>query len=70
MTGDDDWIPTAVRKPRPDQRVDWLAPSGCLVSGGTYRSGLWFFPAENPMYAYSTPVFRTAVFWRPARGVT
>lgn len=66
---DDRWVPTragsspAGEFPAEGRRVDWIAPSGEVVRGGTYGPGrLWFLPGGQ-VYVYYVPPF-----WRPAVG--
>ena len=58
-----EWIRTADRRPELNQRVDWIAPGGGQVDGGTYAGGLvWFLPGNDSMYVYYIPAY-----WRPAK---
>jgi len=41
--------------PDNNTKVDWIAPGGVKVLGGTYRNGFWFLP--EGVYVYYTPVF-------------
>lgn len=57
------WVPTNEGRPRPGQRVDWIAPSGEQVDGGSYQGGAVWYPPDSPVCVYYTPAF-----WRPAEG--
>lgn len=59
------WIPVGDRLPKEHTKVDWIAPGGVEVSGGTLIGKLWFLPGPSPMYVYYTPTY-----WRPSVGVT
>lgn len=57
MTVVDNWIPTTVRLPVAGQRVQWMAPSGQVISGEKGPGALWL---EDGVYVYYTPLF-----WKP-----
>lgn len=53
-----DFKPVWKELPKEGQKVDWIAPGGDQVNGGTYKR-LWFLPGG--MYVYYEPIA-----WRPA----
>lgn len=59
-----EWIPTRLKLPEPNTRVDWIAPSGEQVNGGAYVGGAVWYPPGSNMFVYYKPEF-----WRPAAGV-
>lgn len=57
-----DWIRTDPNHlPPRGAKVDWLEPSGAVVTGGTYE-GVWILPGPGAMYVYYTPPY-----WRLAQ---
>lgn len=50
------WQLTTNALPEKGRKVDWIAPGGEQVNGGTFAGGaIWFLPGENPMYVYYKP---------------
>lgn len=58
------WTNTSLMRPHRGQRVDWIAPDGRQIDGGTFN-GVWNLPGEPSMYVYYTPIM-----WRPAKEST
>lgn len=49
------WTSVSDRLPDEGQKIDWIAPSGHEVVGGTRSGRLWFLPGG--MYCYYTPTY-------------
>ncbi len=54
MASETKWNPVESIKPEIGRKVDWIAPSGDVVKGGTRNGKLWFLPGGE-MYVYYTP---------------
>jgi hypothetical protein len=69
MATEERWFPTDCdnpdeRRPKRGQKIDWIAPNGEVVKGGTFEGGaVWMLP--EGLYVYYTPPF-----WRPHAGAT
>lgn len=51
------WAQTAKELPPKDAKVDWIAPNGDVVIGGTFAGGAAWYPPDSSMYVYYAPVF-------------